>query len=395
MVDILSGVPSASPEAANQDKMEIVARLARGVAHEFNNLLAVILLHSDMLINTPGVDDAVRHRGREIKGATERAAALTRQLLALGGRQVMQPKPVDVNGELERWRPLFQRKSGQAYKVVIRPAVRNAQVNVDPVHLEQIMLNLVLNARDAMPAGGQIMIITSVAEIKEDDSSLALPAGSYIKITVSDHGVGMDAATRSRVFDPFFTTKIQGKGVGLGLSTVFGIVKQSGGEVVIESELGKGTSVTVYLPQLRIETGPTSLELEIPFQGTETILLVEDEEMVRNAAAEMLSVFGYQVIEAANGRDALEACEESDETISVVLTDISMDEMDGPSLAAAINTRWPAIPVILMSGLTELAVASEGLLKKGIPFIEKPFEPMALARLVRKTIDAARGEVKT
>ena len=352
----------------------MMARMAGGVAHEFNNVLAVILLQADMLLKTPGQDETNRQRGLDIKRAAERAATLTRQLLAFAGKPVMHQQTVDLNNELETYRTKIKQVLGRKVDLLLRLGSGVGQVNIDPVYLEQVLLILAANARDAMSDGGRVIIST---ETSHDQALLSF----------ADSGSGMDPETRAHVFEPFFTTKPTGKGIGLGLSTVYGIVKKMNGRIALDSTPGQGTTFKILLQQTGEAPAQNPIsEHEGQLRGSEIILLVDDEAMVRRATSELLEMFGYQVIEAATGKDALEICNECDEPIGLVLTDITMDEMDGRKLARAIKAEWPEIPVLLMSGDIGAAM-SVGDRDEGVQFIEKPFEPEELMRRIRRIID--------
>jgi two-component system, cell cycle sensor histidine kinase and response regulator CckA len=360
-------------DPANKEKLEIISRLAGGIAHDYNNLLAVVLLHADMLASSD--DESVRRRAKEIKMAAQRASALTRQLLAFSGRQVMSLRPVDLSEELDRLHPTLVRILGPNITLETKQDHGATYINSDPIYLEQVMINLVKNAHDAMPSGGRVTISTGYESEPEPRVVLA----------VSDAGVGMEADVLSRVFEPFFTTS-KGKKTGLGLSTAFGLVKQMDGEIQIESEMGKGTIVRIYLQPVQMASNSVVEAHKHLLRGNETILLVDDESMVRSASCEMLELFGYQVIEAGDGFEALEICEEADEPIALALVDIEMDRMDGPTLAKKIRERWPKIKILFMSGLSEDVVQEEGILAKGDQFISKPYDPDELAERIRVII---------
>jgi len=370
------------------EKMETIARLAGGIAHDFNNLLAVILLHSDLLLTTPVREDSVRRRGGEIRKATERAAALTRQLLAFGSRQVMHPANLDLNREVEKCRELLIRLLGPEVKLTIKRGELLGQISADPVYLEQVIISLAANARDAMPSGGELTLSTESFVCEEDASNLTLTPGPYARLTMTDTGSGMDEATQNRIFEPFFTTKAPGQGKGLGLSAVYGIVKQFAGEIRLHSERGRGTSLEIYLPLANI-SGSDSLDedTEELLEGTETVLLVDDESLVRRAIGEMLDMYGYNVLEAESGPEAIEVCKECDEPIDLLLTDVTLPGMNGPAVAKEISQRQPGIRILLMSGFTDPGIVGEGL-ADGLPFIEKPFTPETLARRIRQILDA-------
>jgi two-component system, cell cycle sensor histidine kinase and response regulator CckA len=376
--------------AAAKEKLEIIARLAGSIAHDYNNLLAIILLQSDMLLATPGQSEPVRRRALEIKNATERAAALTRQLLAFGSRQVLQSRPLDVRQTLESLRPAMTEAVGPQHELVIKIDRDVSQIQADPIHLEQVLINLLLNARDAMPPGGRVVVAADTVSNREVEATVNLAPGIYLRLSITDTGAGMDEETQKRIFEPFFTTKPTGQALGLGLSTVYGIVKQFAGTIVARSTVNEGSCFEIYLPHSQatateVPREPASSE-RLPV-GSETILLVEDEAMVRRATADLVRMYGYQVIEAADAQEALEIFEEADEPISLLLSDVSMPGMDGPALAEIVAARWPELPVLFMSGYAGDAV--DPRIRAGRGLIEKPFESIALARRIRELIDAA------
>jgi two-component system, cell cycle sensor histidine kinase and response regulator CckA len=389
MVERHSGVRLHNKESADSEGIARMARLAGGVAHEFNNVLAVILLQADMLLRSPAQNEDVYRRAQEIKKATERAATLTRQLLAFGGKPVMHPQGLDLNEELEHLRPMLAALLGRKITLVTYFGEGAGQVEVDPIYLEQIISILATNARDAMPAGGQVTLTTEAFYQRESGDGSELAPGNYARITVADAGTGMDAETLRYIFEPFFTTKPPGKGIGLGLSTVYGLVTQMGGRILVTSEPGLGSSFEICLPRFggAEDRNEPETDLDAELRGSENILLVDDEAMVRRATSEILEMFGYQVIEAATGSDAIEICHECDDQIDLLLTDISMGEMNGPTLAKAIHAQWPTIPTLFMSGDSDAATAGQGVLEPGAEFIEKPFTPEGLLRRIRIVLD--------
>jgi two-component system cell cycle sensor histidine kinase/response regulator CckA len=359
------------PDFAKQEKLEIIARLAGGIAHDYNNLLAVVLLQADLLA---GHEDAsVKRRAKEIKLAAQRAAALTRQLLAFGGRQFMTVKPVDLPAELEKLTPTFKRLLGPNVSLVTEYDETVRLVNSDPIYLEQVLINVLKNAPDALPDGGQVTVTTT---------RVTDPC-KRVLITIADNGTGMEPQVLERVFEPFFSTTKRQK-TGLGLSTAFGLVRQMGGEITVESELGKGTTVRIYL-QEPDDAGKAVVETRT--RAAEIILVVDDERMVRAASGEILELFGYQVIEAKDGFEALEICEEAEGTIAAALVDIEMDGMDGPTFVRKMRERWPKIQVLFMSGLTEDDIECQGILDPGERFISKPYDPDDLAARIRAMIE--------
>src|SRR5213593_2881682 len=318
-------------------KMEAIGKLAGGVAHDFNNLVTIITGYSDMVLSRIGPEDAMRRDIEQIKKAGDRAHSLTRQLLAFSRRQMLQPKVLDLNAVVTNLEPMLQRLIGENIELVIELKPGLGQVKADPGQIEQVIMNLAINASDAMPQGGKLLLETDNAELDETYARRHLPMqpGSYVRLAVTDTGCGMDAATQSRIFEPFFTTKEQGKGTGLGLSTVYGIVKQSGGYIWVYSEPGQGTTFKIYLPRIDKPTTPlpsinTPEELR---KGTETILLVENAEPLRTLAKEFLKGGGYAVLEAENGKDALQIASSFGGAIHLLLTDVVMPQMSGRELA--------------------------------------------------------------
>ena len=371
-------------------KLEAVGRLAGGVAHDFNNLLTVITGYSDLLLRRVGVDEGARSKIGEIKKAAERAASLTRQLLAFSRKQVLEPKVIDLTETVADMDKMLKRLIGEDIQLVTLLDPRLGRVNVDPGQIEQVLMNLCVNARDAMPEGGKLTVETKsvyldAAYARSHDS---VRPGWYVMLAVSDTGHGMDAETRERIFEPFFTTKEQGKGTGLGLSTVYGIVKQSGGNIWVYSEVGHGTTFKVYLPVVESQV---SAEAEAPApqvqRGSETILLVEDEEAVRVLLQDILEAEGYTVLVAPNGHEALHACEQRGGPIHLLLTDVVMPGMSGRELVERLTERCAAAKVLYMSGYTDDAVVRHGVLDEGVNFLQKPFTPDAVLRKVRETLD--------
>jgi signal transduction histidine kinase len=379
------------------ERMQATGRLAGGVAHEVNNMMTAILGFGDFLLQSFPADDARAADVQEILKAANRAANVTRQLLAFSRQQVLHPRVIDLNTVLQDLLPMLRRSVTEEHVLDMRLADEPCRTHADPGQIEQVVLNLVLNARDAMPAGGRIAIET--ARQPFDDAyadrhpDLALPRGDYVMLAVSDTGAGMDSATMHRIFEPFFTTKPVGQGTGLGLSTAYGIIKQSGGFIFAYSEEGHGTVFKSYLPR----TGepaerPASTPRLPPPGGDETVLLVEDEPVVRSLAARALRDYGYTVLEAAGGREALALHAERRGEIALVITDVAMPGMGGRELAAILAESEPELPVLFMSGYTGDEVVERGMLPTGVPFQAKPFAPDALARRVRRLLDRrARG----
>ena len=372
-------------------KMEAIGKLAGGVAHDFNNLLTAITGHSEMCLRRLAPDDPVYGRIEQIRKAGDRAAALTRQLLAFSRKQILQPEILDLNHIVVETNKLLRRLIGEDIDLLLGLAADLGKVKADPNQLEQVLLNLSVNARDAMPNGGKLTIETSNVFVDERfvGSHGSIPSGRYVMLAVSDTGCGMDAQTQARAFEPFFTTKEVGKGTGLGLATVYGIVRQSEGSIWVYSELDRGTTFKIYLPCVRGEVTKASHEDDNPrpLGGTETVLLIEDEEMVREMAAEILRENGYQVLEAKHGRQALSLSQQHPGEIHLMLTDVVMPQMSGRELAEFMKPLRSEMKVLYMSGYTDDAIVHHGVLEEGTPFIAKPFSPDALARKVRELLD--------
>jgi len=375
-------------------KMEAIGTLAGGIAHDFNNLLSVILCCTDFAMARVREDDRTREDLLEVKKAGERAVALTRQLLAFSRKQVLQPVVLDLNQIAAGVEKMLRRILGEDIDYVQVLAPDLGKVRADPGQIEQVLMNLVVNARDAMPDGGKLTIETSNVDLDEEYAArhVAVKAGSYVRFAVSDTGCGMDAATQARIFEPFFTTKEQGKGTGLGLSTVYGIVKQSGGNIWVDSEPGHGTTFKIYLPrEISAKLTATASKLAAvptPLTGTETILVVEDEEAIRDIAKRILREAGYTVLTAASPDDALMACKTRPGKIDLLLTDVVMPQMGGRVLAETLVVARPWIKVLYMSGYTDDAIVHHGTLNPGTHFIAKPFSAANLARKVREVLDS-------
>lgn len=371
-------------------KMEAVGQLAGGIAHDFNNLIAVILLHSELMLRDLEQDCALRRRAEEIRKAADRAASLTRQLLAFSRKQVLQPKVLDLNAVVADMNNMLRRLIGEHIELLTATETELGKVKADPGQIEQVIMNLVVNARDAMPRGGRLAIETANVELDRDYTSrhIVVQPGRYVMLAVSDTGDGMDAQTQARIFEPFFTTKEQGKGTGLGLSTVYGIVKQSGGNIWVYSEVGLGTTFKIYLPRVDqdVEQPEQSAAQDVLPQGTETVLLVEDEEMIRKAAREILEVNGYRVLEASSGKEALFFCQTHKERIDLMITDVVMPQIGGRELAEQLKPLRPGMKVLYMSGYTDDAIAHHGVLDEGTAFLEKPFTASALSHKVREVL---------
>ncbi len=378
-------------------RMETVGRLASGLAHDFNNLLTAILGHCDILLHRLPAGDPARKGIEEIRVAGERAAGLTRQLLAYSRRQLMKPRVLDLNAGVTSMVPMLRRLIGEDIDLVARLSAGLGHVEADPTQIEQIIMNLVVNARDSMPRGGTVVVETSNAGLDEAFARVHPPTrpGRYVALIVSDTGTGMDKATLEHIFEPFFTTKQLGKGTGLGLATVYGIVKQSNGYIWVYSEPGIGSTFKIYLPRVDAEVSRDKKSEPAPPlpRGSETVLLVEDDRTVRLLATEMLEMSGYTVLEAGDGREALEVVHRHGRPIDLLLTDVVMPQMSGRELAEGIAALHPRIRVLYMSGYTDGVIAHHGILDTGVAYLQKPFTTDALARKVRETLDghAARG----
>jgi PAS domain S-box-containing protein len=369
-------------------RMDAVGRLAGGVAHDFNNLLTVINGYCDFALQQIAASDPLRHDIEEIHRAGERAAELTRQLLAFSRRQVLQPKVVDLNAAVAGMGKMLERLIGEHIELATAPGPSLGRIMADPGQLEQVIVNLAVNARDAMPGGGKLLLETRNVELGEaySEAHPYVEPKPYVMLSVSDTGPGMDAATRAQIFEPFFTTKEHG--TGLGLATVYGIVKQSGGSIEVYSEPGRGTTFKLYFP--RTDGDAPAREQRAGAWapgGSETVLVAEDEPRLRNLAVEILRRCGYEVLEAADGDEALRVCEGHKGPIHLVVTDVVMPKRSGRELAEQLALARPRTKVLYMSGYTDDAIVRHGVLEEGVPFIGKPFSPDALARKVRDVLD--------
>jgi len=373
----------------HSQKMEAVGRLAGGVAHDFNNMLTIISGYDRMLLDGLSLQDPLRGYAEEVAKAAERAGALTGQLLAFSRRQVMRPRVIEANELLRGADRMLRRLIGEDIALTLSLGAGVGNIKADPGQLEQIIFNLVINARDAMPDGGKLVIETAVAHLDDNyaRTHLGVQPGDYVLIAVSDTGHGMDAETRRHIFEPFFTTKEQGKGTGLGLATVYGTVKQSGGDIWVYSEPGRGSTFKIYFP--RVDEAPTGGDYvqSVPRQGVETILLVEDERGVRELIAEMLKRQGYRILKAADPKEALEVSLRHEGTIHMLLTDVIMPQMSGPQLAAQLIPTRPGMKVLYLSGYTENAIVHHGVLEADVEFLAKPFSHHALSQKVRDVLD--------
>jgi hypothetical protein len=372
-------------------RLESVGRLAGGVAHDFNNLLTVINGYSRLLLGSLKAGDPLRDGLEEIHRAGERAAGLTQQLLAFSRKQMLQPRVLDLNRVVDEMRRMLERLMGEDVEVCVKLPAEAATICADRHQLEQVLMNLAVNSRDAMPQGGEFSIETGFVEwgASQVQSHPGAHAGPYVMLAVSDTGVGMSEETRGHIFEPFFTTKGVGKGTGLGLSTIHGIVEQSGGYVEADSEVGRGTTFKIYMPRVVDAQAECGEPEAVPAMGgKETVLVVEDQAEVRRYTTAALRVYGYQVIQAANADEALLLCERECERIDLILTDVVMPSMSGAALAERLKKRWPGIKVIFMSGYTDDTIVHHGVLEEDAEFIQKPFSPDQLAIKVREVLMA-------
>lgn len=372
-------------------KMEAVGRLAGGIAHDFNNLLTIITGYTELALSRPTVPPEIRSDIERIENAAGRAAGLVRQLLAFSRRQVMQPKTIDLNAIVLNLDKLLRRLMDDNVEMVTQVPENVGKVKADPAQIEQVIMNLVVNARDAMPNGGRLVVETSNADLDASyaENHVSMKPGRYVMLAVSDTGVGMDRRTIAHIFEPFYTTKESGRGTGLGLSTVYGIVKQSGGHIWVYSEPGKGSTFKVYLPRVDgpIEEPGGAQPRALSQRGAETILLVEDEEEVRDLIHTVLAEHGYDVIPARDPQHAEQLAVSYAGEIHLLLTDVVMPGTSGRELASRISPHRPGIRVLFMSGYTENVITSGGVLEKGLAFLQKPFSPAVLVEKVREVLN--------
>lgn len=378
-------------QLAQSQKMEAIGRLAGGVAHDFNNVLTAVFGYVDLLREELPANSAAQRDLDEVRKASERAASLTKQLLAFSRQQVLEPVVLELNELVEDFEKMLRRVIGEDVEMRLALGKHAGNVRADPGQLQQVLMNLVVNARDAMPTGGTLILETTNADLTEQYAELHQPVvpGPYIMLAVSDTGTGMTPETKARIFEPFFTTKEKHKGTGLGLSTVYGIVKQSGGYIWVYSEVGRGTTFKVYLPRV---DAPAD-ELHRPREpgtvaGTETILLAEDDAMLRPLAKGLLEKLGYTVLAAENAAGALEAAEKHAGPIHLLVADVVMPGASGRELARQLERIRPTTKVLYVSGYTDDAIVHHGMLESGLNFLQKPFTPAILARKVRDVLDA-------
>jgi PAS domain S-box-containing protein len=373
-------------------KMEAVGRLAGGLAHDFNNLLTIIKGYSRMVLEDGRPGEKIRANVEHIESAAERAAALTRHLLAFSRKQVLQPRVIDLNVLVTNLDKMLRRLIGEDIEVETVPGPGLGFVNADPGQMEQVIMNLVVNARDAMPSGGKLTIETANVNLDADYARehATVRPGRYVMLAVSDTGSGMDPQTQARIFEPFFTTKELGRGTGLGLSTVYGIVKQTGGHIWVYSEVDRGTTFKIYFARVEDTAGAFSpvTRPAVTARGDETILLVEDDEQVRELTNTILVNCGYTVLVAENASAVAKICERRGKEIDLLLTDVVMPGISGREVASKVSSRWPNIKVLFMSGYTENSIVHHGVLDTGTHFLAKPFTPTALANKVREVLDS-------
>jgi two-component system, cell cycle sensor histidine kinase and response regulator CckA len=373
-------------------KIDALGRLAGGVAHDFNNVLTVIVGYTEMMKSDLREGDPLREQLDDMRNAADRAAELTNQLLAFGRKQLLQPRVLDLNTRISGSVSMLRRLLGEDIELVTVLEPRLRSVKADPSQMDQVVINLAVNARDAMPRGGRLTIETHNVTISEDDARqhVTFQPGAYVMLAISDTGHAIDPTILPQIFDPFFTTKAPGKGTGLGLSTVYGIVKQSGGWIWVYSEAGHGTTFKIYLPQVDGEAPAEATRAAAPVdhRGVETILVVEDDAAVRKLTCEALRKHGYDVLEATNGGEALLICERRPGAIHLIVTDIVMPYMSGPDLATRARELQPQARLLFTSGYTDDAVVRHGLLDRTVAFLQKPFAISALAQKVRQVLDS-------
>jgi len=378
-------------------KVEAIGRLAGGIAHDFNNLLTIINGYTELILARMPGEDRLTRDVNEIRKAGMRAASLTRQLLAFSRKQILEPKVLDLNAIVVDTEKMLRRLIGEDIELIISPAADLRRTKADPGQVEQVIMNLAVNSRDAMPQGGKLILETANVDLDDAYASrhVGVRPGAYVRLAMSDTGCGMDAETMAHIFEPFFTTKGPGKGTGLGLSTVYGIVKQSGGNVWAYSEPGHGTTFKIYLPQAEGEVDRVGRDGRRPGvpKGSETVLLVEDQKELRELVCQMLEMNGYTVVAASDGFEAIEICGKFEGPIQLMLSDVVMPQMGGRELAQRLTALRPDLKVLYMSGYTSDAIVHHGILDPDTAFLQKPFTPDGLAVKVREVLDAAAPEM--
>lgn len=372
-------------------KIEAIGRLAGGIAHDFNNIMGVVMLHADLLLEQMDKDDPKRRRVTEIRSASVRAASLTQQLLAFGRKQVLQPVVLNLNSVVSDTGKMLKRLIGEDIEIKTVLGENLNSIMADPNQMAQVIMNLAINSRDAMPDGGELFIKTENVTIEEEEIlHEAFRPGNYVNLTIKDTGRGIPKEIQPRIFEPFFTTKEQGLGSGLGLSMAYGIVKQSGGYIFVTSEENEGASFSIYMPVHTEKELERNDDKELLFNGSfvgnETILLVEDEDIVRAITSEVLERLGYKILEAENGEEAMERASQYEGEIHLLLTDVIMPKMNGKDLAVKLTTLRPNIRVLFMSGYNEDVISEKGILNKGIHYINKPFSPANIAKKIREVL---------
>lgn len=385
-------------ELRHSQKMEAVGRLAGGVAHDFNNLLTAIIGYAELIATRASSNSLAKQNAELIRKAGEQAAALTRQLLAFSRKQILQPKVIDLNTLVVEMEKLLRRVIGERFDLQSHPNAENGRVKADPSQLEQVVLNLGVNARDAMPRGGKLIIRTENVRLDRETApqiSASLAPGNYVVLSVTDTGAGMDEDTKSHIFEPFFTTKGPGKGTGLGLATVYGIVRQTGGGISVESEVGKGSTFRIYLPQ---ESAPIDFSRTVPTpieksKNFETVLVVEDEDIVRELVCEVLEDQGYNVLCARDGIEALNLADNYDGEIHLLVSDVIMPQMNGPELAGKLGSLRPEMRVLYVSGYSDNDIGDHGVLDPRYELLQKPFTPQTLARKIRDVLSEGKYAV--
>ncbi|MBI3896541.1 MAG: response regulator [Acidobacteria bacterium] len=376
-------------------KLEAIGRLAGGIAHDFNNHLGIIIGFGELLVDALGSDDPLRKKAEMIREAGLRAASLTRQLLAFSRKQVMEPRVLDLNAVVTELNYMLRPLIGEDIELVELLSPKLGKVRVDPSQIDEIIMNLAVNARDAMPKGGKLTIETANVELDETylDRHVTIQPGPYVMLAVTDTGIGMDKEIQAHIFEPFFTTKEKDKGTGLGLAMVYGIVKQSGGYIWVYSEVGQGTTFKIYLPRLDVAVPATKVDKVMPsdLTGSETILIAEDEAMLRELACEFLASAGYTILQAGSGEQALKISECHQGPIHLLMTDAVMPRMGGSELAQRLQSQRPDIKVLFVSGYTDDAVFRNGLVTPGTAFLQKPFTRETLLFKLREVLQGERN----